>query len=38
MEIDILALLRYSAASNSKRQIEVRCKSIFSKTEPSQLH
>ena len=27
-----------TAASNSKRQVEVRCNSNFSQTEPSQLH
>ena len=31
-------LRRCSAASNSKRQVELRCNSIFSQTELSQLH
>ena len=38
MKIDILVSRRNSAASNSKRQVEVRCNSIFPQTEPSQLH
>ena len=29
---------RYSAASDSKRQVEVRCNSLFPQTKPSQLH
>ena len=37
-KIDILVSRRYSVASNSKRQVEVRCNSIFPQTEPSQLH
>ena len=32
--MDILVSRRYSAASNSKRQEEVRCNSNFSQTEP----
>ena len=38
IKIYILISRRYSAASNSKRQVEVRCNSIFPQTEPSQLH
>ena len=33
-KIVILVSRRYSAASNSKRQVEVRCNSIFFQTEP----
>ena len=36
MRIDILFSWRCSAASNSKRQVEVRCNSNISQTEPSQ--
>ena len=34
---DILTSWRYSAESNSKRQVELRCNSAFPETEPSQL-
>ena len=37
IKIDILVSRRYSAASNSKKQAEVRCNSIFPQTEPNQL-
>ena len=35
IKIDILVSWRYSATSNSKRQVEVRCNSIFPQIEPS---
>ena len=35
IKFDILDSRRYSAASNSKRQVEVRCNSNFSETEPA---
>ena len=38
IKIDLWVSQRYSAASNSKRQVEVRCNSIFHLTEPTQLH
>ena len=38
MEISSSKEISRSAASNSKRQVEVRCNSNFSQTEPSQLH
>ena len=38
IKIDILVSQRYSAASNTKRQVEVRCNSILPQIEPSQLH
>ena len=34
MKTDILVSRRYSAASSSKRQVEVRCKQNVSQTEP----
>ena len=34
MKTDILVSQRDSAASNSKRQVEVRCNLDFSQTEP----
>ena len=37
IKFDILVSRRYSAASNSKRQVEVRCNSIFPQIESSQL-
>ena len=33
MKIDILVSRRYSAASNSKRQVEVRCNTNISQAE-----
>ena len=38
IKIYILVSGRYSAAGNSKRQVEVRCTSIFPQTEPRHLH
>ena len=38
IKIELLVSRRYSAASNSKKQVEVRCNSIFPQTEPTQLH
>ena len=38
IKTDILVSRRYSAASGGKRQVEVRCNSIFPQTEPSQLY
>ena len=38
IKTDISVSRRYSETSNSKRQVEVRCNSIFPQTEPSQLH
>ena len=34
MKIDISVSWRYSAASNSKRQVEVKCNYNFSQNEP----
>ena len=38
IKIDIFVSWRYSAASNSKRQVEIRCNSIYPQTKPSQLN
>ena len=38
IKIELLVSRRHSAASNSKKQVEVRCNSIFPQTEPTQLH
>ena len=38
IKIHILVSWRYSAGSNSKRQVEVRYNSIFPQTELNQLH
>ena len=37
IKLVILVSRRYSAESNSKKQVDVRCNSIFSQIEPSQL-
>ena len=38
IKIHILVSQRYSAASNSKTQMGVRCNSNYSQTEPSELN